>query len=62
MLEVEKLLTTEMQKMNILGSAINSMQDSLVRTEKAIVALDKIEEDKRIYKPVGRMYDSWPKR
>ena len=56
MLETEKQLTTELQKMNILGSAINSMQDSQAKTEKAASEIEKYSETTKIYKPVGRMY------
>ncbi len=57
MLETEKQLTTELQKMNILGSAISSMEDSKTKTEKAAGELEKIPETTKIYKPVGRMFD-----
>ena len=55
MLELEKSLTTELQKMNILSSAINSMKDTQVKTDKAAAELDKVPETTKIYKPIGRM-------
>lgn len=55
MLETEKQLTTELQKMNILGSAIANMKDGKTKTENAGKEIEKIPETTKIYRPVGRM-------
>ncbi len=56
MLDIEKQLTTELQKMNIVSSAVESMQDSVARSEKTVIAMDKMADTARIFKPVGRMF------
>lgn len=55
MLEQEKLLTTELQKMNILNSAINSLQQAQKRAEDAFKMIDSFSETAKIYRPLGRM-------
>eukprot|EP00831_Metopus_contortus_P049825 TRINITY_DN4143_c0_g1_i3.p2 TRINITY_DN4143_c0_g1~~TRINITY_DN4143_c0_g1_i3.p2 ORF type:complete len:115 (+),score=27.36 TRINITY_DN4143_c0_g1_i3:44-346(+) len=56
MLDVEKEFTTEIQKINILNSAINSLTYSQKKTEQCISSLADIPDTTHIYKPVGRMF------
>ena len=52
---MEKLLTTEIHKMNILDSAIKNLKGTQDNMTKASEEITKLDEKAKIYKPVGRM-------
>eukprot|EP00826_Nyctotherus_ovalis_P054478 TRINITY_DN7137_c0_g1_i1.p3 TRINITY_DN7137_c0_g1~~TRINITY_DN7137_c0_g1_i1.p3 ORF type:complete len:160 (-),score=62.28 TRINITY_DN7137_c0_g1_i1:164-643(-) len=56
MLNTEKLLTTELHKMNILSNAISNLKNAQGSMSKATEEIAKLSEGARIYKPVGRMF------
>ena len=55
MLELEKELTTELQKIGILNNAINNLQNTEKRTVMAVKAISEMPETAKMFKPVGRM-------
>ena len=55
MLNIEKLLTTEIHKMNILDSSIKNLKSTQDNMIKASEEITKVDEKVRIYKPVGKM-------
>lgn len=56
MLEIERDLTTDLQKISILNSAISSLEMAQKQTEEALTAINKLPDTTKIYKPIGRMY------
>ena len=55
MLELEKELTTELQKISILNSAISNLEQTQQRAEKSVTALAEMPETTKMYKPIGRV-------